>query len=202
MLPITLLFLKFGIVGQIVIIVWTVFLVIFPLFILPRYVSRTILYLSLDAKGFQFDCVKPYWGSKIKAPLHINWDELKSYKYEPSYNFTTFKLRLVSGKTIKFHRWFFDENDDFDKFMNQFKRTIKNYNQKKSTEQIIEREKLIMENRTFLITTGIVIGMILIAALFLLIFKGISNVKGILSLLGVIGPLIWVMSMVIKGLKK
>ena len=98
----------------------------------------------------------------------------------------------MSGKTIKLHRWYNDSNDDFDKFMTQFKRAIESYNKKKSTETVIEKEKLIMENRTFLITVGLLIGMIFIAAILLLIFRGVRNIKGIFPMLIVLGPLIWV----------
>lgn len=202
MLPVTVYFLRFGITGQIVIGFWAVLLSIVPFFILPRYISKAILLITFDTEGFQFDWVKPYWGSKPKQPQRVSLDELKSYKYESSYNFSTLKLRLKSGGRIKLHRWYNDDKDDFDKFMTHFKRTIESYNKKKNTVTVIEKEKLIMENRSFLIAIGLVIGVIFIATISLLIFRGVSNMKGIVSVLIVLGPLIWVITRIIKGLQK
>lgn len=201
MLPVTVFFLRFGAVGQIVIGFWAVVLSIFPFFVLPRYISKAILLISSDTEGFQFDWVKPYLGSKPKLTQRVRLDELKSYKYESSYNFSTLKLRLKTGSRIQLHRWYNDSNDDFDKFMTHFKRTIESYNKKKSTTAVIEKSKSIMENRTFLIALGLLIGVIIIAAILLLIFKGVSNMKGIIPILIVFGPLIWVIIRIVKGLQ-
>jgi len=202
MLPVTVFFLRFGAVGQIVIGFLAVVLTIFPFFVLPRYISKAILLISSDTEGFQFDWVKPYWGSKPKLIQRVRLDELKSYKYESSYNFSTLKLSLKSGSKIQLHSWYNDSDDDFDKFMTHFKRTIESYNKKKSTTAVIEKEKLIMENRTFLIAIGLLIGVIFIATILLVIFKGVSNWKGIIYLLIVLGPLIWVVIQIVKGLQK
>jgi len=200
--PITIFLLKYGLVGQIVIGVFVVVFIVLSFFILPRYISKAILLISSDTEGFQFDWVKPYWGNKPKQTQRVSLDELKSYKYESSYNFSTLKLRLKSGSRIQLHRWYNDSNDDFDKFMTHFKRNIESYNKKKSTTAVIEKEKSIMENRTFLIAIGLLIGVIFIATILLFIFKGVSNLKGIIPILIVLGPLIWVIIRIVKGLQK
>lgn len=202
MLPVTVFFLRFGVEGQIIIGLWAVILSIFPFFVLPRYTSKAILLITSDADGLQVDWIKPYWGNKSKPIQRIRLDEIKSYKYESSYNFSTLKLRLKSGSRVQFHRWYNDDNDDFDKFMTHFKRAIESYNKKKSTTVAIEKEKSIMENKTFLIVIGILIGMIFIATIMLLIFKGVNNMKGIISVLIFLGPLIWVITQIVKGLQK
>lgn len=200
--PITIFLLKYGLVGQIAIGVFVVVFIVLSFFILPRYISKAILLISSDTEGFQFDWVKPYWGNKPKPTQRVRLDELKSYKYESSYNFSTLKLRLKSGSRIQLHRWYNDSNDDFDKFMTHFKRTIESYNKKKSTTAVIEKEKSIMDNRTFLIAIGLLIGMIFIATILLLIFKGVSNMKGIIPILIVLAPLIWVIIRIVKGSQK
>jgi len=86
--------------------------------------------------------------------------------------------------------------------MTHFKRTIESYNKKKSTTAVIEKEKSIMENRTFLVAIGLLIGVIFIATILLVIFKGVSNMKGIIPILIVLGPLIWVIIRIVKGLQK
>lgn len=201
-IPVALFFLHFGITGQIIIGIYLIIGTVLAFFILPKFVSKATLLISTDTEGFQFDWVKPYWGSKPKLTQRVRLDELKSYKYESSYNFSKLKLRLKSGSRIQLHRWYNDSNDDFDKFMTHFKRTIESYNKKKSTTAVIEKEKSIMENRTFLVAIGLLIGVIFIATILLVIFKGVSNMKGIIPILIVLGPLIWVIIRIVKGLQK
>lgn len=191
-----------GFIGQLIACVYLFSATFISLFILPKKIAKAILLISTDTEGIQFDWIKPYWGSKRKPTQRVCLDELKSYKYESSYNFSTLKLRLKSGSRIQLHSWYNDSNDDFDKFMTHFKRNIENYNKKKSTTVVIEKEKLIMENRTFLIAIGLLIGMIFMATILLLIFKGVSNIKGIIPIFIVLGPLIWVIIQIVNGLRK
>lgn len=200
--PLAMLLIPNGIAAQIILGVLAIAIVFSSLFVFPKYIAKAILLISTDAEGFQFDWVKPYWGSKPKPTQRVRLDELKSYKYESSYNFSTLKLKLKSGSRIQLHRWYNDSNDDFDKFMNHFKRSIESYNKKKSTTAVIEKEKSIMENRTFLIAIGLLIGVIFIATILLLNFKGVSNIKGIIPILIVFAPLIWVIIQIVKGLQK
>jgi uncharacterized membrane protein len=200
--PLAMLLLPFGILGQIILGILAIVLVFTSFFIIPKYIAKAILVISIDSEGFQLDWVKPYWGSKPKQTQHVRLDELKSYKYESSYNFSTLKLRLKSGSILQLHRWYNDSDDDFDKFMTHFKRTIESYNKKKSTTTVIEKEKSIMENRTFLIAIGLLLGVIFVATILLFIFKGVSNLKGIIPILIVLGPLIWVVIRIVKGLQK
>jgi|GEM_PF-3194009 hypothetical protein len=200
--PLAMLLIPHGIAGQIILGILAIAIVFSSLFIFPKYTAKAILLISTDTEGFQLDWVKPFWGSKPKLTQRVRMDELKSYKYESSYNFSTLKLRLKSGSKIQLHRWYNDDNDDFDKFMTHFKRTIESYNKKKSTTAVIEKEKLIMENRTFLVAIGLLIGVIFIATILLVIFKGVSNMKGIIPILTVLGPLIWVIIQIVKGLQK
>jgi uncharacterized membrane protein len=197
-----MLLLHFGVIGQVMLGIFAVGIVFASIFIIPKYIAKAIIVIYIDPEGLQFDWVKPYWGSRPKQTQRVSLDELKSYKYESSYNFSTLKLRLKSSGRIKLHRWYNDSNDDFDKFMTHFKRTIESYNKKKSTTTVIEKEKSIMENRSFLIAIGLVIGVIFIATILLLIFKGVSNMKGIIPILIVLGPLIWVIIRIVKGLQK
>lgn len=191
-----------GLIGQIIAGVYMISATFISLFTLPKYIAKAILLITSDADGLQVDWIKPYWGNKSKPIQRIRLDEIKSYKYESSYNFSTLKLRLKSGSRVQLHRWYNDDNDDFDKFMTHFKRAIESYNKKKSTTVAIEKEKSIMENKTFLIVIGILIGMIFIATIMLLIFKGMNNMKGIISVLIFLGPLIWVITQIVKGLQK
>lgn len=199
--PLAMLLIPHGIAGQIVLGILAIVLVFSSFFIFPKYIAKAILLISTDMEGFQLDWVKPYWGSKPKQLQRVRLEELKSYKYESSYNFSTLKLRLKSGSKIQLHRWYNDSNDDFDKFMTHFKRTIESYNKKKSTTAVIEKEKSVMENRTFLVAIGLLIGVIFIATILLIIFKGVSNMKGIIPILIVLGPLIWVIIRIVKGLQ-
>jgi uncharacterized membrane protein len=201
-LPVTIILLKNSIIGQIAIGIYAVFVIILPFFILPKYVAKAILKITSEGDFFHLDWIKPFLGSKTKQPLAFGLDELKSYKYETSYNFSTLKIQLKSGLKLKLHRWHNDNSDDFNLFMTYFRRTIENYNKKNSTLTIIEKEKTIMENRSFLIAIGLLIVAIFITTIVLLFFKGVSNIKGIIPVLIVLGPLIWVVIRIIKGLQK
>jgi hypothetical protein len=199
--PITAVFWRLGTGGRIVIGVYAIFVVVMPLFVLPRYVAKAVLQITCGAEGFQFCWTKPFWGSRAKPALVFGLDELRSYKYEASYNFDTLRIRLRSGVCLKLHRWFNDCDDDFDKFMTHLRHAVDRYNARKGTVTPIEMEKSIMENRTFLIVTGVIIGIIIVATILLTIFKGIHSAKGFVPILVVLGPLVWVMSRVIKGLR-
>ena len=201
-LPLSILLFPLGIIGQIILGILAIVIVFASLFTIPNYLAKAILVIYVDNEGFQFDWIKQYWENKPKLIQRVSLNELKSYKYESSYNFCTLRLRLKSGSKIKLHRWYNDSNDDFDKFMTHFKRTLESYNKKKSTTSVIEKEKLIMENRTFLVAIGLLIGVIFIATILLAIFKGVSNMKGIIPILIVLGPLIWVLIQIVKGLQK
>lgn len=107
-LPLSMLLLPFGLIGQIILGILAIVLVFASLFIIPNYFAKAILVIYVDTEGFQFDWIKPYWGSKRKPTQRVRLDELKSYKYESSYNFSTLKVRLKSGSRIQLHSWYND----------------------------------------------------------------------------------------------
>lgn len=200
--PITLIFYPLGIGGQIIIGLFVIILVILPLFILPKYIAKGIVQILIDTDSIQLTWVKSFLGNTANQSVQFRFDEIKSYKFEPSNNFDTLKIELNSGEKLKIHRWLYDKKDDFNKFMTLFKRKIEAHNKKKSTVTPIKKERLIMENKTFLLIIGIVISLLIISAIALIFIMGVSNIKGIVSLLIVIGPLIWVSMQVVNGLKK
>jgi hypothetical protein len=202
LIPIAKLFNPLGTIGEILIFVYLIIGVVIPFFILPKYIAKGIIQIIIDTDSIQLIWVKYFLGSAIKKPLKFRFDEIKSYKFEPSNNFDTIKIEFNSGEKLKIHRWLYDKKDDFNKFMTLFKRKIEAHNKKKSTVTPIKKERLIMENKTFLLIIGIVIALLIIFAIALIFIMRVSNIKGIVSLLIVIGPLIWVAIQVVNGLKK
>ena len=200
-IPVTIVLYKYNIWGHLLILFY-ILITLIPFFKFPKYIAKSVLKIVLEVDGIQIDWIKPYWGSKPKQSQRIDFDELKSYKFEGSYNFSTLKLRFISGKRLKFHRWYNDDNDDFDKFLRHFIKAIDSHNKRKSTVIPVIKENLIMENKNFLITIAIVIGIIIISAILLIIFKGVSNIRGIIYIFIVLAPLIWVIKQIIKGLQK
>lgn len=85
--------------------------------------------------------------------------------------------------------------------MQDFRRKVKIYNKTNSTNPI-EEEKLIMNNKIFLWIVTVILIIVFIGTIILLAFKGVSNIKGIMSILIILGPLAWVMNQIIKGLRK
>jgi hypothetical protein len=169
---------------------------------LPKYIAKGIVQILIDTDSIQLTWVKSFLGNTANQSVQFRFDEIKSYKFEPSYNFDTLKIEFNSGEKLKIHRWLYDKKDDFNKFMTLFKRKIEAHNKKKSTVTPIKKERLIMENKTFLLIIGIVIALLIIFAIALIFIMRVSNIKGIVSLLIVIGPLIWVAIQVVNGLKK
>ena len=202
LISIAKLFNPLGTIGEILIFVYLIIGVVIPFFILPKYIAKGIIQIIIDTDSIQLIWVKYFLGSAIKKPLKFRFDEIKSYKFEPSNNFDTIKIEFNSGEKLKIHRWLYDKKDDFNKFMTLFKRKIEAHNKKKSTVTQIKKERLIMENKTFLLIIGIVIALLIIFAIALIFIMRVSNIKGIVSLLIVIGPLIWVAIQVANGLKK
>jgi len=201
-IPMTLIFYPIGIGGQIIIGLFCIVLAIVPFFILPKYIAKGIVQILIDTDTLQLTWVKSFLGSVDNKSLKFRFDEIKSYKFEPSYNFDTLKIELNSGEKLKLHRWYNDNKDDFNKFMTLFKRKIEAHNKKKSTVTPIKKERLIMENKTFLLIIGIIIALLIISTIALIFILGVNNIKGIISLLIVIGPLIWLANQIINGLKK
>ena len=201
-IPMTLIFYPIGIGGQIIIGLFCIVLAIVPFFILPKYIAKGIVQILIDTDTLQLTWVKSFLGSADNKSLKFRFDEIKSYKFEPSYNFDTLKIELNSGEKLKLHRWYNDNKDDFNKFMTLFKRKIEAHNKKKSTVTPIKKERLIMENKTFLLIIGIIIALLIISTIALIFILGVNNIKGIISLLIVIGPLIWLANQIINGLKK
>ena len=202
LLPMIVLLYKYNLLGYILLGIYSIFVIIFPYFILPRFLAKSILQISVDSETLQFIWIQTFLGSKAKQPLEFGLDMIKSYKYERSSNFSTLKIRLISGKKLNIYRWYLDNDDDFDKFMNYFRNAIKNFNKKKTTLKAIETEKLLFENKNFLLLMSILICIIIIVTIVLLAFKGINNKKGIVSILIILGPLVWVIIQIIKGIQR
>lgn len=108
---------------------------------------------------------------------------------------------MKSGRKIKIHSCFFDNDFDFDDFITQLSRSVASYNKKKSTITAIEEETSLMENRTFLITLAILLGVFFVAVILLMIFKGVSNLKAITFILISLGPMVWVIRQIVIGLE-
>jgi len=170
--------------------------------IFPKLYAKAIYRAEIDSEGIQLDNIKPCLWGKLQQPLRVNFNELKSYKYEPSNNFAMFRLRLRTGKKIKFDQYFFDCKDDFDVFLRDFEKALKVYNKSKDTDNQINAENLIMNNKIFLWVVAVIIMLVVISAVILISIKGISNPKAFISIFVFLGPLGWVISQVVKGLKK
>lgn len=201
-LPISFFLLKYGIVGQALIVCYIIIISFAPLTSVYKLTSAETLQIELHYNILELKWLKSYWRGRIKNSLKINLDEVKSYQYESSYNFSTFKLRLKTNKKIVFHRWIMDSDDDFDKFMTQFKQMVKYYNSRKSTTEPIIREKSIMENRIFLISVGTILVILLLSGILSIFLVSKINVKGLILFLGLLAPLTWVLMKVVNSLKE
>jgi hypothetical protein len=201
LLPLYLLFVKYGTTGKIVIGVYLLCLLV-PFFLLPKYLAKSEITIQVDGRTFEISWIMPYFLSRVSRSIKFNASEIKAYRYEESYNFSTLRIEFHSGNQIKFHRWFFDLDDDFNKFMTYFKQSIKTYNNLQSTISPVVEEKSLMENRVFLIAIGLVVTLVILGGIVLMLKYGINNSKGWITLFIVLGPFIWVINQIISGLRK
>ncbi|MCU0423508.1 MAG: hypothetical protein MUC81_11920 [Bacteroidia bacterium] len=171
-------------------------------FITPKYLAKSELEIYCDTTFVEITCTKPRFGNRITKIISIKYDELKSYKFEGTNYFSTFKLVLKDGTIYKFHRWYNDNDDQFDKFFTLFKRNIKIYDNKKNSSERIRNEKSILENRFFLIVVAIILLLLFLTSVILLFTRGIQNKSGISYIFIVLPSLIWLSFQVIQGLKK
>lgn len=170
-------------------------------FQLPKYIARRVLEIVLDKQFIRVCFVRPYiLENKIKPDLYISYDDIQSYKHETSYNFHTFHIRLKNGTKFRIDRWYNDDDDQFDRFFSAFEKKVKNISQ--DLGQKIEKEKLLMENKTVLVIILVLILIVLLSAIILIFKKGIQNLSGIVFLLMVFGPLCWAFVQVLKGLRR
>jgi hypothetical protein len=189
-------------INEWILFVFNVLLTLLFFFNFSKYFSKTILEITTDRINYNFEWKNPYLGFKLLPAMSFSISDIKSYKFEPSNHFHLFKIKLKSGQKIVLHQYEWDSNDDFQDFVDYFQRIVKNHNKKKSTVEPIMPEPSIMENKKFLIFLAILITIIFISAIVLISTKGINNPKGILPILIVLGPLIWVISLIVKGLRK
>ena len=201
-IPATHFFYKFESIGMPILMFCILLIGFVTINYLPQITSKAIYKIKIDLYDFKIDCVRPYLGSKFTESISFIINDIKSYKFEPSNNFDTFKIFFKSSKSITIYRWYNDTDDDFSKFLTHFKRLVKRHNEKKSTLVPIELEKNIMENKGFLVGVAVTLIIIGVMSIFLILYKGINNPKGFIIIFIVLSPLIWIISQVIKGLKK
>ena len=157
----------------------------------PKYFARGVLQVSFLSGIFRINYLEPYFGHKKKSEIQFSLDDIKSYKYEPSFNFSTLKIKLHSGKKIAIHRFFFDDEDDYGKFFTHFNRTVINYNKKKSTVTPIKEESLIMDHPKSFWTEILLYLLMFCAILLVVYFIGKKRPIGIIAFSTLILILVW-----------
>lgn len=165
-------------------------------FILPKYVARQIIDITFSNEGLAFEYLPNLF-------LHVNlkrvvcFKDIATYKYEPSYNFVSFKITLSNGEKVVIHRWFNDDEDQFFSFYTEFERKIKGLN---ISGHKIEKEKLLMENKKFLIALLV----FTVSFLCLSFYSFVSN-RGIRLnsyFILIIGPMFWLIFQIWMRLRK
>lgn len=170
-------------------------------FIAPKYLAKSVWMVYYHDSSFEMTCIKPFWGSKKGKMISIRYDDIKSYKFDVTNNFSTLRVILKDGTVRKLHKWYNDDNDQFEDFIATFNKNIKVYNNKRNSTEKVEKEKSIFENRTFLIGLAIILFLIVLTTVVLLFTRGIQNKFGLVFISMVLAPLVWVIRNVIEGFK-
>lgn len=171
-------------------------------FLTPKYFAKSVIEIWCNDTCIEIANKKPFYGSKINKKISMRFDDFKSYKFEATSNFSTFIITLKDGSTHKFHRWYNDNNDQFDEFYKVFTQKIKIINKTHRFSNEIKREKSILENRTFLIVIAIILTLIILATIILLFTRGVQNKSGFIYIFIFLGPLVWLANQIYNGLRK
>ncbi|MCP9612909.1 hypothetical protein [Coprobacter tertius] len=188
--------------GKLIAVIFTFSFLLLGYFKFPRLYGKAIIKITSEKRNYKIEYMQPYRFGKMKPILEFHLRDVDSYKYESGYAFDFFKIKFKSGKVLKLNQWSFDKDDDFKKFINSFKSDIKSYNQLKGTTEPIERQKSLLENRTYLIVMAIMFSLIIIGIIVGLILKGTSNKGGLIMVGVILGPMIWSISQIINGLRQ
>ena len=194
-------FQSFGKIGEYIVGGLIISLVLINWFVTPKYFAKSVLEIYINSHGFVISCVKPFYGSKVSSSIDIKYDEFESYKINTTNNFSTFKITLRNGTKYSFHRWYNDNEDQFDKFITLLEKSIKNHNKNNSLE-MIKREKSMLENKLFLISVAFILALMVCVTFFLFFIKGIQNKSGIVFILIFLAPLTWISVQVFFWLRK
>lgn len=173
-------------------------LVIYSWFKSPKYFAKSVLQITIIPEGIIISSVKPFYGFKNSEDNLVRFDDIKTYKYEVSNNFSVFKINLKNGKKIVINRWYNDSNDEFDKFFTFFERKIKSYN-KSNPWSLIVKKKLLMEDKRFLKVLAFILLTVILFSLFLIFKFGIRNFSGLLFLFISLPSLIWIIITINKN---
>ncbi len=194
-IPVTLFSLRFGAIGTIGTILSIGACILFPflaLNVLPKKLAKAIMNLTVSKDCLRLEWEKQFAGFE-KESQEIPWENIVSYKYEPSHNFNLLRFNLIDGGSVKFYQWFFDCDDDFRKFLRDFEQGIQHDKRKKTVGKTghIERQKNLMENKSVLVSLAVMIVLVCSLLVFAVATKGFANPKGLILIGIVLGPLIW-----------
>jgi hypothetical membrane protein len=174
---------------------------VFMAFWLQRFISRAEVIISLTKDFITIEWKGQYIFHK-RPNRKIQFDEIKSYKYQEDSNFDLFRITLVDNSEINFWHFSFTK-DDFKSLVHSFPEFVQQQNKKieklktgtqDTKVQKIEKEKTIYENEASPFIAVVAI-LFILAISALLIFK--SNIKsGYLGLAPLSGALFYLINYV------
>lgn len=132
----------------------SIIIVVALIFYVQRFISKAKVIINLTKEIVSIDWKQQFIFHK-RPNRTIQWDEIKSYKYQEDRNFDLFRITLLDGTELNFWHSTFTK-DDFDILVYSFPEYVKKHNNKKNESQSnganiyhaqkIEREKTIFEN--------------------------------------------------------
>lgn len=140
---------------------------------------------------------------KNEEPKVILLNEIASYKISTSRNFTSLIIYHINKKSFKLHFYYDDETDDTSSLIKVFPDYIMAYN-KKTIDNKIRVKQSVFEKKWFAYLFFFLLFMIVTMFIFMYLKFGISefNYSGIVQMLIIIAPLIFLASYFIKKIRK
>ncbi|MFC6100347.1 hypothetical protein [Olivibacter domesticus] len=92
-------------------------------YLLTWKVALGIVALRVDGEGMKWSWHRRYYLSLAKN-RGVRWEEIDNYVFQPDYRYEQLKLRLRSGKTIRWYHSYEQKGDDYSLFVFGFKDQI------------------------------------------------------------------------------
>ncbi|MEO8147726.1 MAG: hypothetical protein ABI723_08830 [Bacteroidia bacterium] len=146
--------------------------VLIPFFLFQRFILGTNIEITLSDEKISIKWLSQFIFHN-RLDREINFEEIESYKYQPSLNYHLFKLKLKDGTKIRLLNN--NRRADFLRFVADFESLSKQYNHlHKGKANKIMRAKTIYETPVGLLFMFIAIALILVYPVLLLLEPSVT----------------------------
>lgn len=158
-------------------ILWVLFVLplVYFSYYLTKFTSYANVLIEMDEVGIRKKYLKQPFFLR-KTDIEVYWEDIISYKYEPSWQFDRFVIKTKNiGKIWIFHNKDSDSKDDFLKLIKDFKFTVNRLNFERFLNSNIGRMKVIYETNYGLFLAVICLSLLIAIPIMLFSFPVNNN---------------------------